>query len=204
MPNAAFKESLSPPTAADVAVPQNPCSIDRWENINLIRIRLLALAQISFLLNLNRFAHFTYFPIIHLPRRRSKRKRTKKSKSFSFPVLWLIVESSFSLRLQCSYCSSAAQYSISSFLCLLRNCSPVFQETASVLHLLSEKNFTPPSILPAKLGEDRERGAGLTNRRLGEWYWSCIITREPHPEVLALTLNPCGNGTKALNGTSLN
>lgn len=45
MPNAAFKESLSPPTAADVAVPQNPSSIDRWENINLIRIRLLALAQ---------------------------------------------------------------------------------------------------------------------------------------------------------------
>ena len=43
--DAAFKESLSPPTAADVADPQNPSSIDRWENRNLMRIRLLALAQ---------------------------------------------------------------------------------------------------------------------------------------------------------------
>lgn len=32
MPNAAFKESLSPPTAADVAVPRNPSSIDQTKN----------------------------------------------------------------------------------------------------------------------------------------------------------------------------
>lgn len=67
---AAFKESLSPPTAADVAVPQNPSSIDRWDNINLRRIRLLALAQPWLPL-----PDSTHFSILELPLQWASRER---------------------------------------------------------------------------------------------------------------------------------